>query len=92
VPATTSSTIASTLVGEALRATRVDRGISQAELARRLGVAASYVAKVGAGRANLTVGQLMSFANAMEVGLEVSFPAVRAEFKDLPPPQPTSPS
>lgn len=48
--------------------------MSQAGLAGRLGVSSAYVASVEAGRSNLTIGQLMNFASAMRVGLDIKFP------------------
>jgi len=44
-----------------------------AQVAERLGVSASYIAAVEAGRRNLTLGQLANIANAMRLGINVSF-------------------
>lgn len=41
-----------------------------------MGVSAPYVVAVETGRANPTVGQLAAFAEAMQLGLKVVFPAV----------------
>jgi transcriptional regulator with XRE-family HTH domain len=48
-------------------------GLTQAEIAERLGVSASYVSAVEAGRHNLTLGQLANIANVMRLGIDVSF-------------------
>ncbi len=56
-----------------IRETRHALGLSQVEVAKRLGVSASYVSAVEAGRRNLTLGQLANVANAMRLGLNVSF-------------------
>lgn len=41
-------------------------------MASRLGVSASYIAAMEAGRHNLTLGQIANFANAMRLGFGVS--------------------
>ena len=86
MPTTTASSIGSKMVGTAIRSARIRAGLTQAEVARQLGTAPSYVAKVELGGANLTVGQLVNFANAMGVGVDVQFPEVSAEFRSLPRP------
>jgi transcriptional regulator with XRE-family HTH domain len=45
----------------------------QAEVAERLGASASYISAVEAGRRNVTLGQLANIANAMRLGVNVSF-------------------
>ena len=45
-----------------------------------MGVSAPYVVAVETGRANPTVGQLAAFAEAMQLGLDVVFPAVPAVY------------
>jgi len=47
-------------------------------------VPAPYVVAVEGGRANLTVGQLAAFAEAMQLGFEVAFPQVHTEYGDAP--------
>jgi hypothetical protein len=61
--------------------------LTQAEVARRLGVSVSYIAVVEAGGRNLTLGQLADIANAMRLGIDVTFirpngTPVRAERSD----------
>lgn len=73
MPRTAASEIHSKLVGRELRHTRKEVGLTQAQVAERLGVSASYIAAVEAGRRNLTLGQLANIANAMRLGIDVSF-------------------
>jgi transcriptional regulator with XRE-family HTH domain len=61
------------VIGRELKETRQALGLTQAEVARRLGVAASYLSAVEAGKRNLTLAQLAKIANAMRLGIEVSF-------------------
>jgi transcriptional regulator with XRE-family HTH domain len=55
--------------------------MSQVELGQRMGVSASYIAAVEAGRSNPTVGQLAAFANGLGVAISIEFvsPEVAAE-------------
>jgi DNA-binding XRE family transcriptional regulator len=53
--------------------TRQTLGLTQAEVAERLGVSPSYLSAVEAGRRNLTLGQLANIANAMRLGIDISF-------------------
>lgn len=76
LPHTNRSTIYAKRVGASIRAARQSIGLTQAEVAGRMGVSAPYVVAVETGRANPTVGQLAAFAEAMQLGLEVVFPAV----------------
>lgn len=80
MPQTTRSSIYSKRVGQSIRAARQSAGLTQAEVARRMGVSAPYVVAVEGGRANLTVGQLAAFAEAMQRGLDVGFPVVSSEY------------
>jgi transcriptional regulator with XRE-family HTH domain len=73
MPRTTASEIHAKVVGREIRATRNALGLTQAEVAERLGVSASYMSAVEAGRRNLTLGQLANIANAMRLGVQVSF-------------------
>jgi len=73
MPRTAASEIHAKVVGRELRETRHALGLTQAQVAERLGVSASYIAAVEAGRRNLTLGQLANIANAMRLGIDVSF-------------------
>ena len=73
MPRTAASEIHAKVLGRELRAVRRTLGLTQAEVARRLGVSASYIAAVEAGRRNLTLGQLANIANAMRVGIDIAF-------------------
>jgi len=48
-------------------------GLKQYELAERMDVSPSYIAAIESGSRNLTVGQIAAIANAMRVGLSISF-------------------
>jgi XRE family aerobic/anaerobic benzoate catabolism transcriptional regulator len=52
-------------LGERLRATREERGLSLAELARRAGVSRRYLTEAEHGRANLSVGVLARLAEVL---------------------------
>jgi hypothetical protein len=56
-----------------IRQVRESAGISQAELARRLGVAQPSVARWESGRRNMHVDTLQRIADALNVNLEVIF-------------------
>ena len=73
MPRTAASEIHSKIVGRELRETRRTLGLTQVEVASRLGVSASYIAAVEAVRRNLTIGQLANIANAMRLGIDISF-------------------
>ncbi len=73
MPRTSVSEIHAKVVGRELRGTRRALGLTQAEVARRLGASPSYVAAIEAGRHNLTLGQIANIANAMRLGVSVSF-------------------
>jgi hypothetical protein len=73
MPRTAASEIHAKVVGRTMRQTRRELGLTQAEVAERLGVSASYVSAVEAGRRNLTLGQLANIANAMRLGIDISF-------------------
>jgi transcriptional regulator with XRE-family HTH domain len=73
VPRTAVSEIHAKVVGRELKQTRLALGLTQAEVAERLGVSASYISAVEAGRRNLTLGQLANIANAMRLGVDISF-------------------
>jgi len=73
VPRTAVSEIHAKVVGRELKQTRLTLGLTQAEVAERLEVSASYISAVEAGRRNLTLGQLANIANAMRLGIDISF-------------------
>jgi transcriptional regulator with XRE-family HTH domain len=73
MPRTAASEIHAKVVGREIRGTRNALGLTQAEVAERLGVSASYMSAVEAGRRNLTLGQLANIAAAMRLGVNVSF-------------------
>jgi transcriptional regulator with XRE-family HTH domain len=73
VPRTAASEIHAKVIGRKLSETRQALGLTQAEVAERLGVSASYLSAVEAGKRNVTVAQLANIANAMRLGIEVSF-------------------
>jgi len=73
VPRTAVSEVHAKVLGRKLKDTRQALGLTQAEVAERLGVSPSYISAVEAGRRNLTLGQLANIANAMRLGINVSF-------------------
>jgi transcriptional regulator with XRE-family HTH domain len=73
LPRTAVSEIHAKVVGREIRETRQALGLTQGHVAERLGVSASYIAAVEAGRRNLTLGQLANIANAMRLGVNISF-------------------
>jgi transcriptional regulator with XRE-family HTH domain len=83
MPRTHMSDATSARVGREVRRARTELGISQAELARRMGVKAPYVASLEAGTRNLTLGQLANIADALGRGLDVTFPEVQAEYRQV---------
>lgn len=70
---TRSSVTASLIAGEEIRRARHARGLTQVELADRLSVAPSFVARLESGKANPTVGQLEAIARALRAGFEIHF-------------------
>ena len=81
MPRTAASEIHAKLVGREIRATRTALGLTQSEVAERLGASASYISAVEAGRRNLTLGQLANIANAMRLGVNITF--IRPDGKPL---------
>jgi len=73
VPRTAVSEVHAKVLGRKLKDTRQALGLTQAEVAERLGVSPSYISAVEAGRRNLTLGQLANIANAMRLGIDISF-------------------
>ena len=81
MPRTAASEIHAKVVGREIRATRTALGLTQSEVAERLGASASYISAVEAGRRNLTLGQLANIANAMRLGVNITF--IRPDGKPL---------
>jgi hypothetical protein len=73
MPRTAVSDVHAKVVGRELKETRTALGLTQVEVAGRLGVSASYISAVEAGKRNLTLAQLANIANAMRLGIDVSF-------------------
>jgi transcriptional regulator with XRE-family HTH domain len=73
MPRTAASEIHAKVVGRKLSDARQALGLTQAEVAERLGISASYLSAVEAGRRNLTLAQLAGIAGAMRLGIDVSF-------------------
>jgi transcriptional regulator with XRE-family HTH domain len=71
MPRTTYSAVASRAAGRAIRNARRELGLTQIELAKRIGVSAPYVSGLEAGQENLTVGQLWAVADALRVELHI---------------------
>lgn len=86
MPRTHMSDATSGRVGREVRRARTEEGLSQAELARRMSVKAPYIAGIEAGSRNLTLGQLANIADALGRGLDITFPAVEAEYRRMPAP------
>ena len=62
-------------IGDRLRATRQERGLSLRELAERLGVSPSLISQVETGRARPSVSTLYAIASELNVSLdELLFP------------------
>jgi transcriptional regulator with XRE-family HTH domain len=73
MPRTAVSDVHAKVVGRELREARSALGLTQVAVAGRLGVSASYISAVEAGKRNLTLAQLANIANAMRLGIDVSF-------------------
>jgi transcriptional regulator with XRE-family HTH domain len=81
MPRTHTSDATSARLGIEVRRARVAQGLTQAEFARRMGVKPPYVASLEAGKRNVTLGQLANIADALQRGLDITFPAVVAEYR-----------
>ena len=55
--------------GRAVKAARVERGLSQEELAMRIDADQAYISRVEAGQVNVTLETADQIANALEVDL-----------------------
>lgn len=58
--------------GIAIRNAREDAGLTQTELAARIGIAQSALSRIEAGRANLTLGTLQRVTDALELPLHIA--------------------
>lgn len=86
MPRTATSSVAAAAVGSAIRRARLEAGLTQSQIADRMGVNASYVANLEAGRTNPTVGQLNAIASALGAKLEISFEVVERKPSSVPTP------
>jgi transcriptional regulator with XRE-family HTH domain len=84
MPRTATSDVAAKVVGRAIRAARQEMGLTQADVAARLGVNPSYVTNLEAGRVNATIGQLAHIAEALGTGIDVGFPVLASEPVRMP--------
>jgi len=57
------------VVGGNIRRLRTERGLSQEEVAHRVGVVTTYLGQIERGRRNPTIGVLARIANALDVRL-----------------------
>jgi transcriptional regulator with XRE-family HTH domain len=57
------------IVGGNIRKWRLERGLSQEEVAHRVGIASSYFGQIERGRRNPTIGVLGRVADALDVPL-----------------------
>jgi len=57
--------------GRAVKAARVEKGLSQEELAARIDADQAYVSRIEAGRMNVTLETAEQIADALEVELEM---------------------
>jgi transcriptional regulator with XRE-family HTH domain len=78
MPRTRRSAIHAQLVGQRIRTTREDLGLTQLQLADRMKVTQPVIAALETGRGNPTVGQLAAVAEALQVGFDVEFPILPA--------------
>ncbi len=60
-------------VAQAIIALRVRHGLSQSEFARRVGKPQPYIARLESGRANVEVGTLQAFAEALGERLHLHY-------------------
>ena len=60
-------------VAHAIVALRVRHGLSQSEFARRVGKPQPYIARLESGRANVQIGTLQSFAEALGEHLHLHY-------------------
>jgi transcriptional regulator with XRE-family HTH domain len=87
MPRTHVSDATAARLGAEVRRARKEQNLTQAELARRMGVKPPYIAGLEAGTRNLTLGQLANLADALGRGLDISFPVVAADYRHVSRPQ-----
>lgn len=75
MPRTTTSEITSQLLGQAIRKTRREAGMTQADVAKRLHTSTPYISRFENGKTNLTVGQLAAIADALDAELRIELVA-----------------
>lgn len=87
MPRTATSALASKAIGDELRSARGRVGLTQREVAERIGTTAPYLSAIENGRENLTIGQLWAIAEALdvEVHFELRVPPP-VELPDIPVP------
>lgn len=90
MPRTATSSVASKAAGRAIRNARLEVGLTQVELAKRLDASAPYISELESGKGNLTIGQLWAVADALRVELhiEMRVPPAHPPPTISPPPQP----
>jgi len=76
VPISASKITARRLGGE-LRRARKARGLTQRQLAERLGTDAPYLSRLEHGEKNLTIAQLARIADALDTGLSITLTSPR---------------
>ena len=73
MPRTRRSAIHAQFVGQRIRSTREQLGLTQLQLAERMEVTQPVIAALESGRGNPTVGLLAAVAEALQVGFDVEF-------------------
>jgi predicted transcriptional regulator len=73
-PLTYSESLFLKQLGDRLRSTRMRRGMSRRELARRSGISERYIARVEGGTGNVSVVLLLRIAQALRGTEAVSMP------------------
>lgn len=71
-------------IGTHLRSARVARGLSLREMARRVGVSASFVSQVELGKAKPSLGTLYGFLSELDLSLDELMPSNTPSGPDVP--------
>jgi len=79
VPRTSRSAVAATHTSDVIKAARHRAGLTQSDLANRLGVSPGYVGQLETGRGNPTVGQLATVAAALGCRIDISLVPIEVE-------------